>query len=358
MKTSSPSGLAFIGCAGVPNRYGGFEAFVEHCGPHLVAPFGRVVVTCDARLYGDDHNSDFRGMERVFIGIAANGASSVLHDLLAFVKVFSKVRYIVVLGVSGGIWFPLFRLACALTGRRLLVNVDGVEWRRSKFSTVRRGALWAFDRLAQVSAHRVVYDNLALAPYLSRSGRRKAVCIEYSGDHARPRGAGSVVRPGTALTICRIEPENNIEMLIEGVLRSSLQRYVVVGNWAHSNYGRRLMTRFAGDPRLSLLDPVYDPARLQGLRGECNFYLHGHSVGGTNPSLVEMIFYDCELLCFDVPFNRETAGGSARYFRDADELATLLNIGGGSDMQLRKRLRDRYSAATIADRYRAAICDF
>ncbi|MFS9599350.1 hypothetical protein Q6311_30915, partial [Klebsiella variicola] len=79
----------------------------------------------------------------------ANGAFSVLHDLLAFLRVFSRSQGIVVLGVSGGLWFPLFRAMCALTGKRLIINVDGVEWRRAKFSVNKRRLLKLFDALAQ-----------------------------------------------------------------------------------------------------------------------------------------------------------------------------------------------------------------
>ena len=344
--------LAMIGSAGVPNRYGGFVAFLEHCSPALAAKTASTVVTCDSGLY-DEHTSDFHGVHRIFLKTPANGSWSVLHDLLAFFSVYRRTTHIVVLGVSGAPWFPLFRLMCAVGGKRLLVNIDGVEWRRTKFSKSRRLLLRVFDAVAQSCAHVVIYDNPALREFVLDSCQAKAVCIGYSGDHVI---RVPVVNRGKfqALTICRIEPENNLDMLIEGALLSPLEQYTIVGNWAQSEYGSALRERYAKEPRLNLLDPIYDAQQLAMLRESCAVYLHGHSVGGTNPSLVEMLFYDCAIVCFDVAFNRETAGDCAGYFSSVNDLATLdaASLPGPGD-RLARRLS--YTRSHIADQYLAAM---
>lgn len=344
--------VAFIGSAGVPNRYGGFEAFLEHCSPALAAKTAFTTVTCDARLY-EEQTSEFYGVHRLFLNIPANGGWSVLHDLLAFFAVYRGSTHIVVLGVSGAPWFPLFRLMCAVTGKRLLVNIDGVEWRRTKFSQSRRTLLRVFDAVAQWCAHVVIYDNPALREFVLGACRTKAVCIGYSGDHVI-RMPHTNLGQFQALTICRIEPENNVDMLIEGALLSTLVHYTVVGNWAQSEYGRMLWKRYTKEPRLSLLDPIYDAQQLAMLRESCTVYLHGHSVGGTNPSLVEMLFYDCAIVCFDVTFNRETAGDCAGYFSSSADLAALdvANLPGSGDRFAR---RNSYTRSHIADQYLAAM---
>ena len=344
--------VAFIGSAGVPNRYGGFEAFLEHCSPALAGKTASTVVTCDAGLY-DDRSSDFRGVHRYFLTTPANGGWSVLHDLLAFFTVYRQSTHIVLLGVSGAPWFPLFRLMCAVAGKRLLVNIDGVEWRRTKFSQSRRFLLRLFDAVAQYCAHVVIYDNPALREFVLNSCQAKAVCIGYSGDHVI-RVPGADLGQFQALTICRIEPENNLHMLIDGALLSPLENYTIVGNWAQSEYGRALRERYALEPRLSLLDPIYDAQQLAVLRESCAVYLHGHSVGGTNPSLVEMLFYDCAIVCFDVAFNRETAGDCAGYFSSAADLAALdaASLPGPGDRTAR---RLSYTRSHIANQYLAAM---
>lgn len=347
MNKSSRRRIAFVGTVGIPNRYGGFEAFLEHTVPAMQTEGVDVVVTCDGASYPDG-SAEFNGTRRVFIPCPANGTWSVLHDLLAFGAIFRLARCIYVLGVSGGIWFPLFRLACGVTGRCLIVNVDGIEWQRGKFSGWKRSALWLFDYLAQRFAHVVIIDNSRLPARFPG----KTVEIAYPGDYVMrldlPRQAG------TALTVCRIEPENNIEMLIEGALLSSLRSYTVIGNWENSHYGRSVRARYADSPRLHLLDPVYDPAALARLRETCEFYVHGHSVGGTNPSLVEMLFYDCRICCYDVPFHHATAGEHASYFSTAEQLAQLLNSEQRQG-QSRDDIRRRYTRRGVARQY-LALC--
>lgn len=343
--------ISFIGCSGVPNRYGGFEAFMEHCGPEIATEAESVTVTCDAKLY-PDRTSNFNNMQRRFIPVRANGAMSILHDALAFLAVWRSSTHIVVLGVSGGLWFPLFKLLCVLGSKRLAVNIDGVEWRRTKFGPIKRRLLRLFDYLAQRYADVIIYDNPALRSYVLPQALPRSVQIGYSGDHVR-RLPDIIRQIGTALTVCRIEPENNLDVLIAGALKSRLQRYTIIGNWNHSPYGRDLRARYAHESRLELLDPIYDAQRLAELRESCEIYLHGHSVGGTNPSLVEMLFYDCRLLCFDVPFNRETAGSTAEYFTNDHDLALLLSKN--AQIEDRTSKREAFSCRNIAQEYLKAL---
>lgn len=343
--------LAFIGAVGLPNRYGGFEAFLEHCAPELAKLTDQVIVTCDAHVYPDRHPV-YRGVSRRFIGVRANGAASIVHDFLAFFSVYSVATHIFVLGVSGGVWFPFFRLMCFLGGKRLIVNVDGVEWKRTKFSFFKRGVIRAFDFLAQRFSNVVIYDNDALCSYVLRSSLAKSVMIPYSGDHVL-RCVDLQLDKALALTICRIEPENNIEMLLDGFLLSGMEEYLFVGNWDASRYGKALRARYGAEKRLKLLDPIYDSEELAKLRERCGVYIHGHSVGGTNPSLVEMLFYDCRILCFDVPFHHETTKNQAEFFLSADELGRLLDI----EQQFvprsfgRELLREKYTSQHIASQY-------
>lgn len=352
-----PIRVAFIGSAGIPNRYGGFESFLEHCAPLIAEVTQSTIVTCDASLYQDDITDNYRGVHRIFLSIRANGASSILHDLIAFFRVYRKSSHIMVFGVSGGLWFPLFLLMCRMGGKRLGVNIDGVEWRRTKFTRTTQYLLRLFDYLAQRFSDFLVYDNSGLAPYVSHIEKRRAFEIAYSGDHVLRFGREA--KPYTALTICRIEPENNLDLLIAGALQSSLKHYTIVGNWNGSAYGRSLRENFQKENRLSLLDPIYDQSSLAELREGCSVYLHGHSIGGTNPSLVEMLYYDCALICFDVIYNKATAGDCAYYFTDSDSLSicidSILNGQPAENMALRESLRVKYSSQAIANAYLAAL---
>lgn len=346
--------LAFIGSAGIPNRYGGFESFLEHCGPMFSRQTKSTVVTCDASLYKNDRATNYFGVKRIFINVKANGLASIFHDLIAFMRVYPDSTHIIFLGVSGGLWFPLFFMMCKLGRKRLVVNIDGVEWRRTKFSKFKQRVLRVFDYLAQRFSDLVIYDNAGLAPYVHPFAKHRAVEIGYAGDYVLRLGGMPVA--DTALTICRIEPENNLELLIQGALQSRVRRYTIVGNWNNSEYGSTLRKRYQSEKRLSLLDSIYDANRLAELRESCTIYLHGHSVGGTNPSLVEMLFYDCAICCFDIVYNRATANECASYFKNVAELTQRINaliktgsIRGGQ--QAREALRTKYTSEVIVRAY-------
>jgi glycosyltransferase involved in cell wall biosynthesis len=348
--------IAVIGSAGIPNRYGGPEAFAESIAPVLVEKGYDVTVTCDRSKYPDRAGDPdvYRGVHREFIGVNANGARSILHDLLAFLRVAGRSDFILALGVSGGMFFPFFRFVCAFTGARLLVNIDGVEWRRDKFNALAKFVLFTSDWLAQRFAHVIIYDNEALLGYVRHP--RKAVCVEYSGDQALATPPAATGQPaGTfALTICRIEPENNCELIIEGFLKSSLPTFMFVGNWDRSEYGRALRRRYAAEPRLKLADAIYDPAIVRELRGRCAAYLHGHSVGGTNPSLVEILFFDCQIFCYDCSFNRVSVGAAAHYFSTPEDLGRLIDAERGPP-PARAAVREKYSTRAIVDKLQAAL---
>lgn len=345
-----PTSIAFIGTVGVPNVYGGFEAFLEASVPLLVQRGHQVTVTCDASRY-TDLTQDWHGAKRVFIGVPANGAASVLHDVLAFIKVFAGHRNIVALGVSAGIFFPIFRLLCSLSGKKLIVNVDGVEWRRAKFSFAKRAFLRLSDTLAQLFAHRVIVDNEGLRPYLTAIGNRKATYVPYSGDHVIRLPSASLPVDRYLLSICRIEPENNCDMLLAAFRDLGRGKYVFVGNWSASEYGRNLRSTFEGTPGLILSDPIYDSYHLARLREMCSGYIHGHSVGGTNPSLVEMLFYDAPIASYSCVFNRNTAGNDSEYFGSAATLTALMDRFLLGTARVTKASRTRFTCLAIVEGY-------
>lgn len=352
--------IAFVGSVGVPARYGGFETFVQEIGPRLVRRGFDVVVTCDATAY-QEHPGSFQGCRLIWIPVRANGMLSVLHDTWALATTCRRADVVLVLGVAGALAFPIARL---LSRAKLVVNIDGVEWRRGKFGPIRRALLRLFDAIAQRSCHKIIVDNRALLPYVTARKERTTRVIPYGGDHVRrveePCERKCSDETPFALTICRIEPENNIELLISGFLRSRCARYVIVGNWDSSAYGKQLRARYKENPRLRLLEPIYDNDRLSTLRSGCSAYLHGHSVGGTNPSLVEMLYFDCPIFAYDCVFNRETAGEAAEYFSDESQLACLLdgNLGRPpKSFSVRAAKRAEYAWGRIADAYADAVLE-
>lgn len=352
---SSNCTFAFIGTGGIPNRYGGFESFLENCTPIINKSGYRVIVTCYTGFYSD-RSISFNGVQRKFTSIPVNGFWSILHDLRAFCLVFFEARYIILLGVSGALWLPFLRPLADLWGKKIIVNLDGVEWRREKYSFSTRILLWFLDFLAQRFAHRVVIDNRALESFIFYFAKSKAHLIAYSGDHVLSGRNNSELQ--YILTIARIEPENNIDLMIRGFLKSRALLYVVIGNWNSSEYGRSLRKEYSSDVRLKLLDPVYDSQVIADWRENCIAYVHGHSVGGSNPSLIEMLFYCRPIIAFDCSFNRATAHNRAHYFSDSGMLSEYIDMAISGELVFEEIDLSPYTSSEVASKYIAVCREF
>ena len=139
-------------------------------------------------------------------------------------------------------------------------------------------------------------------------------------------GGYPILNEDYSFTVCRIEPENNLDMIISAYLSSKQKMpYLIVGNWNASAYGRNLRNKYSGEKKLRLLDPIYNQDELNALRSNCRVYLHGHSAGGTNPSLVEAMYLALPIVAYGVSYNLATTNHAARYFSSSEELTKTLN---------------------------------
>ena len=209
---------------------------------------------------------------------------------------------------------------------RIVTNIDGIEWKREKWKGAARWFLRFSERMAVRFSHEVVADNAGIAEHVIQNYGRNAHVIAYGGDHALQAPSkpyeGTILPSHYALALCRIEPENNVTMILEAFSESPAMPLVFVGNWNNSPFGRELRQLYANRQHLYLLDPIYDVGVLRTLRSNAAIYIHGHSAGGTNPSLVEMMHFGLPILAYDCIFNRCTTEDKARFFKDA---ATLCN---------------------------------
>jgi glycosyltransferase involved in cell wall biosynthesis len=353
--------IAIIGTDGLPARYGGFETFVEQVVPHMIEAGHEVTVVGSGRGRPASDPPCIPRLRVVYLPLSANGAASVAFDVLSFGRVMHWAEGVLLLGVSAGLLVPVFRRLTRHS--RLIVNVDGLESSRSKWVGIRGRFIALSEFIAVQSAPRIVADNPGIAELLrTRYGRGSAV-IAYGADHVRPAPdaatclqvlAGFGLVPGRyALTVARIEPENHIDLMIEAALASPFSGYAIVGNFNHGRYGRELRERYQGERRLCLIESVYDPHVLSCLRSQCKIYLHGHSVGGTNPSLVEMLPYGRPIAAWRCTFNQATLRGSGAYFDSAAELSRLLARHSFDDLIPPAAVRDdrSYVWSSIAGDY-------
>jgi glycosyltransferase involved in cell wall biosynthesis len=154
--------------------------------------------------------------------------------------------------------------------------------------------------------------------------------IEYGGDQVLSKELTSetqsryeIFKGSYAFKVCRIEPENNIDLILDVFAQVKL-KLILIGNWNNSSYGINTREKYRTHSNLILLDPIYDQEKLDEFRSNCGLYIHGHSVGGTNPSLVEAMYLGLNCVVFDVDYNRVTTENKAIYFRDGAELLEII----------------------------------
>lgn len=355
MKTTK---IAIIGTVGVPANYGGFETLVDNLvlwneksgGSHQVA------VWCSTKSYGQQLDS-YHGARLYYVPLGANGAQSIAYDIWSILSALRRDSdTLLLLGVSGAIALPFVRL---LSRARIVTNIDGIEWKREKWTGIAKTVLRRSEQLAVKYSDAVIADNQAIADYVTSTYARPCEVIPYGGDHALEPvadwSATADLPAAYALALCRVEPENNVEMILEAY--AALGRPLVfVGNWDRSEYGRALKDRYKNHPHIVIHDPVYEPTALRAIRQKATVYLHGHSAGGTNPSLVEMMHFGIPVIAHGCSFNRHTTEDKARYFMSAEELSSAVQALSvddaaqiGSDMA--EIARRRYTWDQVARSY-------
>lgn len=315
--------ISIIGTVGVPASYGGFETLVENLVKYhqINLLSDRLVVYCSGKSYSIKE-PQFLSARLKYVPIKANGVQSIAYDIVSLLSaILHRNDVVLVLGVSGAIALPLVRLFFSV---RIITNIDGIEWRREKWKGLVRRFLRFSEKVAVRYSHDVIADNAAIAAYVKAAYGKDCHVIAYGGDHAvRVEGhqlEEYCLPEHYAFAVCRIEPENNVHMVLEAFALQSMFSLVLVGNWNNGEYGRQLRERYSAVTHLYLLDPIYDLHKLKTLRSQAALYVHGHSAGGTNPSLVEAMHFGCPVIAFDCDFNRATTENMALYFNNSASL--------------------------------------
>ena len=367
-----------VGSKGIPANYGGFETFVDKLAEiHRDNPHIKYHVACradTAREYAH-HNAHCFGIPLPSIGPAA----SVYYDLAAMRYCCNYIRDE---RISGAI---VYLLACRIgpfigsyarilrrLGARLFVNPDGHEWQRAKWNAAIR-RYWRFsEKLTVKHSDLVICDSQAIQDYIASEYRRyepKTTYIAYGADTTRSACAQETVRAwyaqhgldegGYYLLVGRFVPENNLETIISEFMRSSTRRdCVVIADVAENAFYARLSksTRFEDDRRIKFVGPLYDEQLLKKIRENAYAYIHGHEVGGTNPSLLEALASTEVNLVLDVPFNREVGRDGVLYFtKDRGSLRALIDAADACYPDLggkaRQQIENRYTWEFIGRQY-------
>jgi glycosyltransferase involved in cell wall biosynthesis len=318
--------IAIIGTVGLPSNYGGFETLTEYLTKDLGDRFD-ITVFCSSTSYKTKlktHNN----AKLKYLPLNANGIQSILYDIISIFYALLFADTLLVLGVSGCIVLPLVKL---ISTKKIIVNIDGIEWRRAKWGRFSKSFLKYSEKIAVTFADAIVTDNRVIQQYVKNSYNIESTYIPYGGDHVSKKTITTqVLKQFTflntqyAFKVCRIEPENNIHIILEAFVNTSTINFVIIGNWANSTYSKNLKLQYAHFKNIYMLDPIYNQDILNQIRSNCFLYIHGHSAGGTNPSLVEAMSLGLPVCTYDVSYNRETTSNSAIYFKDSIALQSLL----------------------------------
>lgn len=351
--------IAIVGIQGVPAKYGGFESLVENIIGENCSPDVQYTVFCSGKDYSI-HRKSYKGAKLKYISaFHANGIQSVPYDILSMIKCLRGYDGIVILGVSGCIFLPLLRL---FYHKRLIINIDGLEHKRDKWGTLAKKFLRISEAMAVRYADVVIADNRGIQDYVKETYNKASTLIAYGGNHAQKNlseerqiqliSKYGIVPGNYAVCLCRIEPENNSHLICEAFSISG-KELVFVGNWNHCEYARSLRKRYETCRNIKMIDAVYDLDELYALRNQCSCYIHGHSAGGTNPSLVEAMFFNKPILTYDVVYNRETTENKAYYFKNKEQLIELLHRKNKKGDTMREIAERRYVWECIAKQYEA-----
>lgn len=324
--------IAIIGTVGVPANYGGYETLVENLLDKKINADIRYQIYCSSNAY-KKKSPEYKGAKLVYLPLNANGWQAVIYDSASLVHAFCTCDEVLALGTVGCFILPFLRF---FSKKKVVINLDGLDDQRAKFNRFSQCVIGMARRLAAKYADTCISDNQGIKDYALKVYHRDSVLIEYGGDNAFPVDDNKKLQEKYGLQkgeycfkVARIEPENNIEMILSAFAELPDERLVLVGNWQRNEFGRRMRTEYARYRNILTMDPIYDATELNLLRSNCKLYIHGHSAGGTNPSLVEAMNLRLPIIAYGVIYNRETTEHQALYFEDKESLVeSIRSIDG------------------------------
>jgi glycosyltransferase involved in cell wall biosynthesis len=348
--------VGIIGSRGIPSVYGGFETFVEHLA-HACIKRGIEVMIVNEK----DNPLPKAGNNMNVVRSTFNKREAVLKFYKNSLSLASDCDIILTCGVGGAFYY-----SDALRRKvKIITNVDGLEHRRKKYSVLQRMVIYILQILTAKRSDIIIADSEEIKNYWMRRFpiyKEKINRISYGADPALQFNQEilskySLVKNAYFLIIARLVPENNIYEIIKAYGKYfGKKKLVVVGTLEESSYVEKV--RNLSNENVHFLGGIYNKEVLDTLRKGCYVYLHGHSVGGTNPSLLEAMSAGCACICHDNIFNREVTEGIQLYFHQSSDLANMFNLVEKNDMDLSilrshavKRIQSEYTWEAVCNTY-------
>jgi glycosyltransferase involved in cell wall biosynthesis len=351
--------IAIIGCRGIPNHYGGFEEHAEKVALAFIAKGHKVTVyNVDEHPYQEN---EWKGVEIKHIFCKESRlkiAGTFIFDYLCLVDAKrSDYDVVYMLGyVPGAIFLPIIKRSLKA---KLVTNMDGLEWKRSKWNFILQKFAKKTEQLGAKYSDYLISDNEGIRQYLLKEYSKDSTFIPYgatlidssSNKHLEKYG---LTERNYFLLIARLEPENNIEIILDGYTRSSSKKvFIVVGNH-NTKYGEVLKQKYQGDSRIKFLGAIYNFEELTSVRWYSDIYFHGHSVGGTNPSLLDAMGANTYIVAHNNDFNKNVLNNDGLYFSNSFEVEAIIDSTLNNDtrneciINNRKKLIKFYNWENVA----------
>lgn len=357
--------IAIIGTRGIPNHYGGFEQFAEYVSVGLVDR-GHDVTVYNSHTHPYQENT-FKGVKIIHCNDPEDKigtAGQFIYDLNCILD-SRKRNFDIILQLgytSSSVWSRLFPKKAVLT-----TNMDGLEWKRTKYSGKVQKFLQYAEKLAVKYSDHLISDSVGIQEYLKDNYGKNSTYIPYGSDVFENPDPEVLTEYDLSefkydLLIARLEPENSIEVILSGVSKAKLSRPFLVIGKHETKYGIYLKEKFKSFSQIRFLGAIYDQEKLNNLRYFSNIYFHGHTVGGTNPSLLEAMGSNALICANDNIFNKAILGADAKYFSVEDEVSEILkSIKKSNYLQCVenniKKIREEFSWDRIIDQYESYFMD-
>ena len=336
--------IAILGTRGIPNHYGGFEYVAARLAEILVSKSHQVSVY-------NSHKHPYKEKQWNGVNIIhcfdpeyfAGTAGQFIYDLNC-IRDARRKKYDIILMLgytSSSVWGFLYPKKSVV-----ITNMDGLEWKRSKYSALTKKFLLYAEELAVRDRGFYIADSPVIKKYLDEKYMINSRYVAYGADISNAADENllakfNLQKENYFLLMARQEPENNIEMILDGYCMSgSDKKFIVIGN-AENAFGKKMQEKFGPENNIFFAGPVYDENKVKSVTSFCSLYFHGHSVGGTNPSLLAAMALKAPLAAHDNDFNRSVLKENASYFSNAKEVSDIISSG---NFKREEHIKNNYEA--------------
>jgi glycosyltransferase involved in cell wall biosynthesis len=321
--------IAIIGSRGIPNQYGGFEQFTEHLSVGLTKLNYNITVY-NPHFHSHQSKNFFdvtivhKWCPEFFLGPAAH----FIYDFLSL-KDALKNKFDIILSLGYGSSSVAY-LFLPIQKTHLITNMDGIEWKRTKWSLPIKLLMKYFEKIAAHKSHHMIADNLGIQDYLKRTYNKESTMIPYGATPITTNQDISILNTYSLqayqyyIVIARLEPENNIEMILNGYIQSQNKDPIIIIGNDNTAYAKKIINKYT-DQNIQFIGGIYNQKTLNSLRHFSKLYFHGHSVGGTNPSLLEAMASHSLIAAHDNCFNRSVLHDNGYYFTSSQDVTNIIN---------------------------------